>query len=126
MPDPRQRASGTGWPRAFAATGAVGCALSVALGAYSMHATLAPRDHERLAIAARVLFAHGLALAALAPRTVTRWRRICLHTLLIGMILFSGSLMLAATCGLDPMLAPVGGSLLILGWLSFALASLIE
>jgi uncharacterized membrane protein YgdD (TMEM256/DUF423 family) len=112
--------------RTLVAVGAFGCAIAVALGAYAMHATLAARDHERLAIAAVFLFAHGLALAALAQQAVGRWRRLSLHVLLIGTILFAGSLVLAATCGIDPVLAPFGGSLLILGWLSFALTSVFE
>ena len=112
--------------RAFVAIGAIGCALAVALGAYAMHASLAPRDHERLAIAALFLFAHGLALAALAPKTASRWRVLSLRMLLIGTILFAGSLVLAAVAGIDPVLAPFGGGLLILGWLLLALASHIE
>ncbi len=112
--------------RTLAATGAACCALAVALGAYAMHAALAARDHERLAIAALFAFAHGLALAALAPQATTRWRRLSLHVLLIGMILFCGSLAFAAMFGIEPALAPFGGSALILGWLLYALSCLIE
>jgi uncharacterized membrane protein YgdD (TMEM256/DUF423 family) len=112
--------------RALAAIGAACCALAVALGAYAMHATLAARDHERLEITALFAFAHGLALAALAPQARTRWRRLSLHVLLIGTILFCGSLALAATFGMEPALAPFGGTVLILGWLLYALSCLIE
>ena len=112
--------------RALVATGAVGCGLAVALGAYAMHATLPAHGHERLTIAAAFLFAHGLALAALAPQATTRWSRISLYVLLIGTILFAGSLVLAVTAGVDPALAPFGGGLLILGWLLFALARFID
>ena len=109
--------------RILTAGGAFACALAVALGAYAMHATLAARDHERLAIAAVFAFAHGLALAVLAPQAASRWRRVSLYIHAIGTILFSGSLTLAATAGWAPMLAPFGGGLLILGWLLYALAS---
>ena len=112
--------------RALVAGGAFACSLAVALGAWAMHATLSARDHERLAIAAVFVFAHGLALAALAPQSVSRWRRGSLWILALGTILFSGSLTLAATVGWAPMLAPLGGGLLIAGWLLFALASFTE
>jgi uncharacterized membrane protein YgdD (TMEM256/DUF423 family) len=105
---------------AIAACGAFGCAIAVALGAYAMHATLAPQDHERLAIASLFLFAHGLALSALAPGAQGRLRRMGLRVVLAGTILFAGSLVLAALAGIAPVFAPFGGSLLILGWVLVA------
>lgn len=109
--------------RALQALGAAICALCVALGACAMHAALAPVDQRRLAIAALFGFAHGLALAALATQARTRWRRLALLALLIGTILFSGSLVLAAFFGIAPVFAPFGGSLLIAGWMAFAAAN---
>ena len=105
---------------ALAACGAFGCAMAVALGAYAMHAKLDPQDHERLAIAALFAFAQGLALAALAPGSQGRLRHIGLRVILAGTILFAGSLAFAALFGIEPTLAPVGGSLLILGWVLIA------
>ena len=109
---------------ATAARGASGCAIAVALGAYTMHAALAPQDHERLAIAALFLFAHGLALCALAPGAQGRPLRMGLRVVLVGTILFAGSLALAALAGIAPILAPLGGSLLILGWVLVAVGFL--
>lgn len=106
--------------RILSAIGALGCAIAVGLGAYAMHATASPQDHERLALAAVFLFAHGLALAALASAAMPRLRRIGLFVLLAGTVLFSGSLVAAALFAIEPMLAPAGGSLLILGWLLVA------
>jgi uncharacterized membrane protein YgdD (TMEM256/DUF423 family) len=103
--------------RVLAGIGALACGVAVGIGAYAMHAALAPQNHERLAIAALFLFAHGLALAALAPRTASRLRQVGLCVVMIGTILFSGSLLLAATLGIAPAFAPFGGGLLMLGWL---------
>jgi len=112
--------------RILAAAGALGCGLAVALGAYAMHAALAPRDHERLAVAALFLFAHGLALAALAPAARSRLQASSMGVLLAGALLFAGSLVLAALAGFEPRLAPFGGSLLMLGWLLAALGFVFE
>ncbi len=106
--------------RILAAIGAFACAIAVGTGAYAMHAALTPQNHERLALAALFLFAHGLALAALAPGTTSRLRQAGLCVVLIGTILFAGSLALAALFGIAPALAPFGGSLLMLGWLLVA------
>ena len=112
--------------RALAGIGALACGIAVAAGAYAMHAVLTPQNHERLAIAALFLFAHGFALATLAPGTTSRTRQVGLYALLVGTILFSGSLMLAALLSITPSLAPFGGSLLMLGWLLIAAGFLIQ
>ena len=109
------------WPmRVAAAFGAFACAIAVGMGAYAMHGALASHDRERLALSALFLFAHGLALAALAPAATSRLRQSGIWILALGMTLFSGNLALAALCGMAPALAPFGGSLLMLGWLSVA------
>ncbi len=110
--------------RALAGIGALACGVAVGIGAYAMHAALAAQNHERLVIAALFLFAHGLALAALAPRTTLRLRQAGLCVLMVGTILFSGNLILAALLGIAPALAPFGGSLLMLGWLLVAIGFL--
>ena len=112
--------------RLLAAIGALCCAVAVGAGAYAMHATLAPQDHERLAIAALFGFAHGLALAAIAPRTSSRARKAGLWIVLLGTLLFAGSLAGTALLGTRPVLAPIGGSALILGWLLVALGFVLE
>ena len=103
--------------RILAGIGALGCSIAIGISAYAMHAALTPQNHERLAIAAVFLFAHGLALASLAPGARSRLRQAGFLALMIGTILFAGSLVLAALLGIAPTLAPFGGSLLMLGWL---------
>jgi uncharacterized membrane protein YgdD (TMEM256/DUF423 family) len=110
--------------RALAGIGALACGVAIGIGAYATHAALTPQNHERLAIAALFLFAHGLALAALAPRTALRLQQAGLCVLMIGTILFSGSLILASSLGIAPAFAPFGGGLLMLGWLLVALGFL--
>ena len=110
--------------RMLAAFGALACGIAVGMGAYAMHAALVAQNHERLAIAALFLFAHGLALATLAPAAMSRVRQIGLCVVMLGTLLFAGSLACAALLGMAPALAPFGGSLLMLGWLLVALGFL--
>ena len=106
--------------RTLAAIGTLACGVAVGMGAYAMHSALMPEIRQRMGMAALFLFAHGLALASLAPGSRSRVRRIGLCVILVGMVLFCGSLALAALQGFEPVLAPFGGSLLILGWLLIA------
>ncbi|MEO5596308.1 MAG: DUF423 domain-containing protein [Lysobacteraceae bacterium] len=99
--------------------GALACAVAVALGAYASHVAEAVAQH-RLALAALFAFGHGLAVLALAPHANARVQRLALFGLLMGTLLFSGSLALAALFGISTVLAPFGGSLMILGWLVYA------
>lgn len=102
--------------RLFTAIGAWLCALAVALSAYAAHGANG-LGQSRLQTAAMFAFGHGLALAALAPRATTRGMRAGLCALLVGVLLFSGSLAAEVFFGLRPRLAPFGGTLLIAGWL---------
>ena len=108
------------FPRLLAASGAIDCSIAVGLGAWAMHAAVSPHDQQRLAIAALFLFLHGLALATLAPAGGSRLRQTGLGLLLAATILFSGSLACAAVFGIEPRLAPIGGSSAMLGWLLVA------
>jgi uncharacterized membrane protein YgdD (TMEM256/DUF423 family) len=101
--------------RVAAGIGALLCGLSVAAGAYAAHAA-DPAAARRLAIAALFGFGHGLALIALRART-GKLALAVRGTLLAGVLLFAGSLAWAATIGGQPRLAPLGGTLLMLGWL---------
>lgn len=105
--------------RYLAALGSLLAGLSVALAAYAMHAA-APDMQPRLVQAAVFAFAHGLALTALAPLAQRPTCLLALAMLLVGVFLFSGSLLAAALLGLTPVLAPFGGGLLITGWLLHA------
>ncbi len=109
--------------RALTASGAVCCALAMALGAYAAHG-VAGEAQLRLAQSALFLFAHGLALAALAPQARRALARIALVLLLVGAALFSGSLAFAVFFGTATALAPFGGTLLIAGWLTYAVDAL--
>ena len=100
--------------RAFAAFGALVCAISVALGAYASHVATG-QAKERMALAALFAVAHGLALIALATRE-SRLALLAKSAFALAIVLFSGSLALAACCGTATTLAPFGGSLLMLGW----------
>ncbi len=60
---------------------------------------------------------HGVALAAFAPITVSRMGGAALVVLLLGTLLFSGSLAVAHFLGTSTRFAPWGGTLMIAGWL---------
>lgn len=100
--------------RWMAALGALVCGVSVALGAVASH-VVHGQAQERLALASLFAFGHGLALVVLSTRDtpLARWARRCF---LAGIALFSGSLAAAAMLGTPTLLAPFGGSLLMLGW----------
>lgn len=117
---PSGPAAGAG--RALAAAGAVLAALAVGLAAYASHAA-GPDAGVRLGLAAAFAFGHGLALAALAPRISGRLELVAMAGLLLGVLLFAGSLAGAHFLGLPTRLAPLGGSLLMLGWLAHAVAA---
>lgn len=97
------------------AIGATVCGLSVALGAYASHVASAQNQH-RFVLAALFAFAHGLALIVMAARS-SRLAGVAKLFLLIGILLFCGSLAAAGFFGSTTKAVPLGGSLLILGWL---------
>ncbi len=105
--------------RALTAVGAVLAGAGVALSAYAAHAAdgVARANLQSAALFALV---HGVALAALSRQTPHRLGTAALSMLLIGVLLFSGSLVAAHFFGAPTRLAPAGGSLLILGWLLYA------
>lgn len=110
--------------RFFAASGAFACALAIALGAYAAHGVSDPTAKSRLDTAVLYLVIHGLALTILAPRQTARVEWLALSGWFAGMVLFCGSLIGAALWSVPTVLAPFGGSLLILAWLLQAAASL--
>jgi uncharacterized membrane protein YgdD (TMEM256/DUF423 family) len=118
MTTPRMITSGL-FHRAFAATGAVFAAAGVALSAYAAHAVDAD---ARSSLSSAALFAlvHGIALAALSRQTPRRIGMVALAALLLGTLLFSGSLLGAHFFALPTRLAPAGGMLMIGGWLLYA------
>ena len=77
-------------------------------------------DRRMVQMAALFAFGHGLALAALAPGTTRRLGTAALCLLLLGTLLFAGSLVGGALFGLPTRLAPTGGTMLMLGWVLWA------
>lgn len=110
---PRQRRS---W---LAANGALCAAAAVALSAYAAHAAQGPAQ-ARLQTAALFAFGHGVALAVLAPQSTRTLARFALAMLYAGVLLFSGSLVFNVLAQWPTTLAPLGGCLLIAGWLLYA------
>jgi len=105
--------------RALTAVGAVLAAIAIALAAYAAHGAIGEvRVH--LQMAALFAFGHGIALAALAPHATRPLARLALAAMLLGVLMFSGSLTAAHFLGTPTMLAPFGGSLMIVAWLVFA------
>ncbi|MET1162275.1 MAG: DUF423 domain-containing protein [Pseudoxanthomonas sp.] len=108
-------------PSLLAFSGALMCAVAVALGAYASHGVADAHAQSNLQTAALYAFGHGVALAALAAGTSRTLGRLALYVLLIGTLLFSGSLALGAIAQVSTRLAPVGGIGLILGWVLWGL-----
>ena len=103
--------------------GAILCASSVAVGALAAHALkniLLPEQLSSVETAVRYQFYHGLALILLANiyREQNRLSKFSLATMLCGVIFFSGSIY-GLTAGMHWMfpLTPLGGALMISGWL---------
>lgn len=96
---------------------------AVALSAYAAHGVEAAARTPMM-LAAAFAFAHGLALAAIGRQAVRTSATIALVALLLGVLLFSGSLVAALWFNTSTRLAPVGGLLLIAGWLLYAVDAL--
>lgn len=111
-------------PSFLAFSGGLLAAVAVALGAYASHGVADAQAQANLQTASLYAFGHGIALAALAAGTTRTLGRVALYLLLLGTLLFAGSLALSAMAGLSGKLAPFGGISLILGWVLWALDAL--
>src|SRR3546814_4208328 len=105
-------AGAAGFSRALRAIAALLAALAVAAAAYASHG-LSGDAQMRLSLAAAFAFGHGVALLVLAGFAVKLRFRVVLLTMLLGLLLFAGSLAAAALWGASTALAPYGGSTLI-------------
>ncbi|MDH5824096.1 DUF423 domain-containing protein [Luteimonas sp. RD2P54] len=103
----------------LAAAGAAAAAMAVGLSAWAAHG-LEGADQVRMQTAALYAFGHGVALAALAPRRRGRAGSAALALLLAGVSLFCGSLAGAVLFRWPTPAAPLGGMLMIAGWLLLA------
>lgn len=101
--------------RALGGIGSLLAGAAVGLAAYAAHG-VDGEAQARLAQAAAFTFAHGLALAALAPLAQRRRGLFALAAMLSGVVLFSGSLVGAALFGSPTVLAPPGGLVMIGAW----------
>ena len=73
-------------------TGGLLAAVAVGLSAYASHGVATAQAQSHVQMAALFAFGHGLALAALAPGTTRRLGTAALCLLLLGTLLFAGSL----------------------------------
>ncbi|RLD20361.1 MAG: DUF423 domain-containing protein [Bacteroidetes bacterium] len=108
-------------------------AVAVGLGAFGAHALKDVLTTDQLVVwktATFYHFIHGLALLVLSivyQLRPSKWLWTSIISLLVGIILFSGSLYLLTTMGwrwLGPV-TPIGGLAFILGWI-FAIFGLKE
>ena len=109
--------------RVLTAVGAVLAAIAIALAAYAAHGAIGEAK-VHLQMAALIVVAHGIALAALAPHATRLLARMALAAMLLGVLMFSGTLAAAHFLGTPTVLAPYGGSLMIVAWLVFAVDAL--
>jgi uncharacterized membrane protein YgdD (TMEM256/DUF423 family) len=116
--------------RLFVAIGSISALMAVAAGAFGAHALRARLSPEYLAVfetAARYQMYHALALLAVAWAT-TRWPGALLNwagwLLVVGTVLFSGSLYGLALTGIRWLgaITPLGGVAFLAGWLCLTLA----
>lgn len=107
-------------PSFLALCGGLLAAIAVGLSAYASHGAAAVQAQSHLQTAALFAFGHGIALAALGAGTARRMGKAGLYLLLLGTLLFAGSLALGALMGLSTRLAPAGGIALMLGWVVWA------
>jgi uncharacterized membrane protein YgdD (TMEM256/DUF423 family) len=117
--------------RVFLVAGALAMALGVGLGAYAAHAAKGaahPEAVRLLQTAVLYQLVHGLgviAVALVARSGASAWLAAAGALLLVGIVLFCGSLWILAMTGrsLGP-IAPSGGLAFIAGWLCLAIAAL--
>jgi uncharacterized membrane protein YgdD (TMEM256/DUF423 family) len=110
--------------------GAALAALGVAAGAFGAHglrAILSPKDLETWETAVRYLLLHAVALVAIASLPQgTRRAGLAAALVLAGTLVFSGTLFLLVLADLRWLgaITPIGGVLMIAGWVVLASAAL--
>lgn len=111
-------------PSLLACLGALLAALSIGLSAYASHGVSEATAQQHLNMAALYAFAHGAVLVAMGARARDLLGRAALSLLLLGVLLFAGSLVANALWQWSTRLAPVGGTTLMLGWVLLAVDAL--
>ncbi len=113
--------------RIWVAIGAIMGALAVAAAAYAAHAPIDPVRAKALASAVQMQGWHALALVAVGLVGASGgWpMHVAGALFLMGLALFCGAVYLPLFGGPSlGMTAPVGGTMLIVGWLVFAAGAL--
>ena len=125
--------SAPGLARGLVAAGSLVLAAGVALGAVASHAAgRAPHPEAARLLQTAVLYqlVHGIALVlagVLARFGATRWLALAGAAFAAGILAFCGSLYwLAFTATSAGIIAPLGGSAFIAGWLLLAVHALAE
>lgn len=111
-------------PSLLACIGALLAAASIGLSAYAWHGVSDPQAQQHLNMAALYAFAHGAVLVAVGRRAQGVIAHLALYVLLLGVVLFSGSLVGSALWQWPTRLAPVGGTSLMVGWVLLAIDAL--
>lgn len=111
-------------PSVLACLGCLLAAAAIGLSAYAAHGVADVAAQTRLQTAAWYAFGHGAVLAALGQASERLLSKAGLLLLLVGTLLFSGSLAGAVLAGWSTRLAPVGGTTLMIGWVVLALHAL--
>jgi len=111
-------------PSVLAFLGCLLAASAIALSAYAAHGAADALAQSRLQTAAWYAFGHGAVLAVLGAASDRLLSKAGLGLLLLGTLLFSGSLVGGVLAGWSTSLAPVGGTALMLGWLVLAVHAL--
>jgi len=118
----------------WTATGVIGLALAVILGAFGAHGLRARLDAYSMSVYERAVFYHfiyamGLLVVSILPRlgivSLTAGSWVC-ALLLTGVVIFSGSLYLLAVTGIRGLgaITPIGGLSFIAAWVLLAIALL--
>ncbi|MCF6225884.1 MAG: DUF423 domain-containing protein [Xanthomonadales bacterium] len=102
--------------------------LAGAFGAHGLKAILTPAQLVTWKMASFYQLVHAVLLMALAASALIELKsfRLASKVLLLGIVLFSGSLYLLLLIGIKflAILTPIGGVLLVAGWLLLAFAAL--
>ena len=103
--------------RVQGSAGALLAVLAIAGSAWAAHGLPPGRGQHNVLMACLYLFGHGAVLAVLAQQALSSLARAALWLLLLGVLLFSGSLLAGAVLDWSTRAAPAGGMLMMLGWL---------
>lgn len=125
-------------PKSIIITAAIFGVISVimgAMGAHALKAVLEPESLSSYLTGAKYNMYHAIALLAIAANSQyleSKWMKNGVLLIIAGTILFSGSIYLLSTSSITGLslkhilgpTTPIGGILLILGWLSIMLAAI--